>query len=650
MPPLRLRLARTNSIPPSMVAARVLLLLAGVGAAAACGKGVCHDYGGVPSLDKSTRPPTARVLGRETWTVLHTTAAYLPDRLSSSDADNFRNLLFSVTLLYPGEGRDLIAAIVQDATVKKEIDAMATAEDAQLVVWKIHNCVSARVWPQRTLFPELLDLQRSFFDLRSSSTHKQLRLLHLSDELRTTILRAVNKRWVIAGGLEVVRKHWSKEEVETLPPDRKMLGHAYWTYMHSMSVYLPERPSSHQLAGFRAIFDAIYHIFPCPVCRGHFRLFYHDPVLQQELAAVDTKHAAIMFVWKLHNIVTTDGIRRGDWPHRKLFPQEKHLKFNLSQFSVPSPLSAQDQLRISSPCKGKHSSSTCLSSRDGYEVIADVQARWQIEGGIDQPLEDSAPASCPPPPPSQKILRLDMYVMGKCPWCAKSMEKLADNITCDFGCSYHGKALTARMDFRIHMVGLNNGTYRHPWLKAIHGPSELVGERLELCARQHYPKDYQYLRFFKCMDKDVKKIPMMAPECAEEADMDLNVLVGCANMEGERLVASSYAFSSYMGIGMTPTFVINGGKPIVGLPSNFSEELCYQLATTSVTLQQAREKDVESLYPPQDSTDAIVEESSIWTFVAFLAVFICIAPLFCIIARLRRRRAMAEERRALLRS
>ncbi|EKX31510.1 hypothetical protein GUITHDRAFT_53205, partial [Guillardia theta CCMP2712] len=52
------------------------------------------------------------------------------------------------------------------------------------------------------------------------------------------------------------------------PPDRKMLGHAYWTYMHTVSVYLPERPTPHQLAAFRAIFDAIYHIFPCPVCRG----------------------------------------------------------------------------------------------------------------------------------------------------------------------------------------------------------------------------------------------------------------------------------------------------------------------------------------------------------------------------------------------
>jgi hypothetical protein len=29
------------------------------------------------------------------------------------------------------------------------------------------------------------------------------------------------------------------------------------------------------------------------------------------------------------------------------------------------------------------------------------------------------------------------------------------------------------------MVGLNNGSYEQPWLRAIHGPSELVREREE---------------------------------------------------------------------------------------------------------------------------------------------------------------------------
>ena len=127
---------------------------------------------------------------------------------------------------------------------------------------------------------------------------------------------------------------------------------------------------------------------------------------------------------------------------------------------------------------------------------------------------------------------MEMYIMGKCPWCGKAMEAIADDIKCDYKCTLDGVEHEGQLDFNIHMVGLNNGTWARPWLRAIHGPSELVGERLELCARQHYAKDYKYVKFMHCMDQNVSVIPIRAPECAEENGMDLDLLVACANMEG----------------------------------------------------------------------------------------------------------------------
>jgi len=88
------------------------------------------------------------------------------------------------------------------------------------------------------------------------------------------IIDAINGRWVLSGGLEV--DPWNRRDIKNLPPDRTMLGRAYWTVLHSFSVYLPNRPNGEQLAAFKSLFDGIYHIFPCPVCRGHFRSFYHD--------------------------------------------------------------------------------------------------------------------------------------------------------------------------------------------------------------------------------------------------------------------------------------------------------------------------------------------------------------------------------------
>jgi len=83
------------------------------------------------------------------------------------------------------------------------------------------------------------------------------------------------------------------------------------------------------------------------------------------------------------------------------------------------------------------------------------------------------------------------------------------------------------------------------------------------------------------MDENVSVIPIRAPECAKKADMDLDLLVACANSHGETLLAGSYGYSSWMGIDITPTFVLNEHKKVLGIPGNFTDIVCEQLATTS---------------------------------------------------------------------
>eukprot|EP00960_Hanusia_phi_P026809 746476-Hanusia_phi.AAC.2 len=111
-----------------------------------------------------------------------------------------------------------------------------------------------------------------------------------------------------------------------------------------------------------------------------------------------------------------------------------------------------------------------------------------------------------------------MYVMGKCPWCGKALQDVEDKLKCEFSCEEDGRRVEGRLDFRLHMVGLNDGSYEKPELQvegpdaaaaaaadvmqAIHGTSELAGEKLELCARQHYARDYQYVKFISCMDRN----------------------------------------------------------------------------------------------------------------------------------------------------
>jgi hypothetical protein len=38
-----------------------------------------------------------------------------------------------------------------------------------------------------------------------------------------------------------------------------------------------------------------------------------------------------------------------------------------------------------------------------------------------------------------------MYVMGKCPWCAKALEEIESKVRCDFTCTYQGETHKVRM-------------------------------------------------------------------------------------------------------------------------------------------------------------------------------------------------------------
>ena len=303
-----------------------------------CDKGACQDYGIEPKFDVSDRPPSAAVLGRATWTALHTTAAYLPETLRPEEAAGFKDLVMSVVHLYPGDGRRLVQAVFDDPVFATEFDLTDTAEHAQLVVWKLHNAVNAAVWPHRWPFPAAMGLKRDFFDLAAGLGQAQLRLDAMSAYLRRQVLRDLRTRWVLAGGLE--EAPLAQRDAKNLPPDRTMLGRAFWTFIHTVTMYMRHRPTGQQLASFRAIFNAIYHVYPCPVCRGHFRGVFPDAVIQQELIAVTTKHAAILFAWKIHNVVTARGIASGQWPQRHVFPQEKHLNLTVGQLRVLAPRAA----------------------------------------------------------------------------------------------------------------------------------------------------------------------------------------------------------------------------------------------------------------------------------------------------------------------
>ncbi|EIN09659.1 FAD-dependent thiol oxidase [Punctularia strigosozonata HHB-11173 SS5] len=76
---------------------------AGAGAAAAAASGTAATLvtADQPDAPPAHCPPDVEQLGRSTWTFLHTTAAYYPDRPTPLQRANMLNLLHSLPVLYP---------------------------------------------------------------------------------------------------------------------------------------------------------------------------------------------------------------------------------------------------------------------------------------------------------------------------------------------------------------------------------------------------------------------------------------------------------------------------------------------------------------------------------------------------------------------
>lgn len=84
-----------------------------------------------------------------------------------------------------------------------------------------------------------------------------------------------------------------------------------------------------------------------------------------------------------------------------------------------------------------------------------------------------------------------------------------------------------KVDFQLTYIGKptsNDG------IECMHGPSECMGNIIELCARELYPDPKISLGFVMCLTKDYKSIPdrSLVEDCALEHAIDIAALNDCA--------------------------------------------------------------------------------------------------------------------------
>ena len=97
-----------------------------------------------------------------------------------------------------------------------------------------------------------------------------------------------------------------------------------------------------------------------------------------------------------------------------------------------------------------------------------------------------------------------------------------------------------------------------------HGPSECLGNIIELCAADLYPDPKQYLGFTLCMTKEYEHIPeqRLVHNCALESGISFDALNDCASKDegayGMSLLRSSVRYSSSVNATVSCTVRLDG--------------------------------------------------------------------------------------------
>jgi len=155
-----------------------------------------------------------------------------------------------------------------------------------------------------------------------------------------------------------------------------------------------------------------------------------------------------------------------------------------------------------------------------------------------------------------------MYIMAECPLCSQVFPQIRSMIQCSVTCGSGQVAL----DFHLNMVGVLQPT---GWT-SLHGPNEVTGDELYLCAAKLYPDNYKYLDMIICMEQNTAAIPSNAPGCAEQAGLDYSQISSCASSRGYNDLIKSFTLANTAQVMQTPTIIMSKDGRSASVPPGSS--------------------------------------------------------------------------------
>ncbi len=144
---------------------------------------------------------------------------------------------------------------------------------------------------------------------------------------------------------------------------------------------------------------------------------------------------------------------------------------------------------------------------------------------------------------NEGAVKVELFVMSQCPYGVQAEEAFKMAV----------EKLGPDLDLRLEYIGRTSPTGE---LTSMHGPKEVMGNLLQVCAMKHSSK---WFEFVTCQNKDWKNIDTGWQACAKEVGAPADKIGACASgQEGKDLLAASYKRADALGIGGSPTIRIAG--------------------------------------------------------------------------------------------
>jgi predicted DsbA family dithiol-disulfide isomerase len=148
---------------------------------------------------------------------------------------------------------------------------------------------------------------------------------------------------------------------------------------------------------------------------------------------------------------------------------------------------------------------------------------------------------------------VELYVMSQCPYGVQAEDAFKPVID-KFG---------ADIDFKIEFIGQE----KDGQLTSMHGPKEVKGNLVQICAMKHAPA--KYFDMILCQNKNMREVDTNWEACASTLGINTEAIRTCADgEEGKGLLATSFKKAQEKGARGSPTIMIGGKKHEGGRRAN----------------------------------------------------------------------------------